>query len=464
MTARAAVLACATLALVPAAAAQSAGVTWERLPLLDNGPSERTHNVVFSRNAETDSYDIIWIAQDGPFVRPVQNPGGTWTNLCIAGCGPKDGLVTPEGTLLITAPAGPTNIDRLPTGGPWQYEVNGSDGGLDLFQTSLPGLRGPDGHGAIYAGGYSAYRSLDDGRPGSWEQLGPTGGEVVSYGEVPPSGALPAGRLLAGVYNGVSVSDDGGTTWTAGAGAYGFARYIAHSFAFHPEAGHPYGGAVLAGIDDLEFRRDSTATVYRSDDGGSTWSRAHRFSPSALGLENANEVVLLAAPDGSVWAGVSLSPAGPTARPGAIVRSEDGGRTWAAVGAGWGGYRVSSLTLGPDGRVYAGTDRGIWRTAVPVYAVSNVSDTPLPADDIRLRVYPNPASDTATVDFALAAPAHATVQVYDAQGRGVATVHDGPTTGDQRLTVDTASLASGTYVVTVATPRGVTSARLTVAH
>lgn len=252
------------LVLVPVSVAQ---VSWEQLPLL--GPynsGTRANNLAFLGGASNE-LGLVWMSTYGPLRYTPGDPangewGDDWDSPCDGRCHADAGIVTPEGTILIGATAGVTAIDRFSSDGTWETKVAG-DGysTTTLFQTSLPALQNAQGHGAILGGNYSTLRSDDDGRRGSWRLLGPIGGDLVAYGEVPPSPALPDGRLLAGVYNGVTLSDDGGATWAPGRGAYGFARYIAQSFAFLPEPGHPYGGTVLAGIDDLAFCRDSTATV-----------------------------------------------------------------------------------------------------------------------------------------------------------------------------------------------------------
>ncbi len=331
---------------------------------------------------------------------------------------------------------------------------------------TLPVYRDSTGRGYLFSGfGDLVSRSDDDGARGTWAEVGQAGGEVVAFGEVPPSDALPEGQLLAAVWNGVTYSDDGGETWTPSQGAYGAARFIGTSFAFLPEPGHPYGGAVLAGIDDLEWGRDSTATVYRSDDGGATWTRIHRFSPARYGLDNLNEVELVVTPDGVVWAGLSHSLGGLSQnRPGAIARSFDGGETWEPAQNGYGLHGVEQLALARDGRLYAATVVGVWRTTAPVYAVARESGAPAPlADGLGVTVWPNPAASVATVSLRLAGPERVRVAVLDALGREVAVIHDGPTQNGQRFEIETASLTAGRYLVRLEAASGASAtAALTV--
>ena len=78
------------------------------------------------------------------------------------------------------------------------------------------------------------------------------------------------------------------------------------------------------------------------------------------------------------------------------------------------------------------------------------------------RVAPNPARRTAALTLALGDATDARVDVVDALGRRVATLHDGPAVGALALTVDVSRLAPGVYVVRAVTGDAVASRRLTV--
>ncbi len=70
-------------------------------------------------------------------------------------------------------------------------------------------------------------------------------------------------------------------------------------------------------------------------------------------------------------------------------------------------------------------------------------------------VYPNPAADRAAVRLSLAAAAeHATATVYDALGRRVAVLHDGPLgAGAHAFAFDAAQVPPGVYVVHIRVSR-----------
>ncbi len=62
-------------------------------------------------------------------------------------------------------------------------------------------------------------------------------------------------------------------------------------------------------------------------------------------------------------------------------------------------------------------------------------------------VAPNPASGTASFTLRTASTAPVSVAVYDALGRRVAVVHDGPVSAEQAFSVDVSALPAGVYVV-----------------
>ena len=91
----------------------------------------------------------------------------------------------------------------------------------------------------------------------------------------------------------------------------------------------------------------------------------------------------------------------------------------------------------------------------------------LPAEDAPalaapLAVFPNPAAARATFSFALADAADATLVVYDALGREVARLHDGPAHGSETITLDAGALPAGLYVARLTAGERVETARLTV--
>ena len=203
--------------------------------------------------------------------------------------------------------------------------------------------------------------------------------------------------------------------------------------------------------------------------GGRTWTPAHHFTAAKLEMpvpENADvtKVVLLAAPDGVLWAGVGHRASIPNR--GGVMRSLDGGATWARADMGFRdaseqSYRVNGLKLSRMGVLYAATERGVWRTTATVVAAEAV---PVEASGVVVSVRPNPAGGRVKVVVSLAAAQAVRVVVVDALGREVTVVLDEAAVGERVVGLDTGSWPAGVYVVRATAGVQVASARLVVAR
>ena len=121
---------------------------------------------------------------------------------------------------------------------------------------------------------------------------------------------------------------------------------------------------------------------------------------------------------------------------------------------------VEALTLGtPDGTAPAepGTIR---------LGDAQATDADEWAAETTLgRAFPNPAATTASVRLVLAQAGPVRATLYDALGRRVATLTEGPlAAGDHTLAVPVGSLPAGAYVIRVEADGAVHAARLTVAR
>ena len=85
------------------------------------------------------------------------------------------------------------------------------------------------------------------------------------------------------------------------------------------------------------------------------------------------------------------------------------------------------------------------------------------ANSANVSLYPNPASDKATLSFVLNNNTNVNVQVLDAVGHLVSTVANGNMDkGQQNIEISTANLAAGVYNVIIKTDAGTATQRLTV--
>ena len=89
------------------------------------------------------------------------------------------------------------------------------------------------------------------------------------------------------------------------------------------------------------------------------------------------------------------------------------------------------------------------------YTVSTASEAASGPGALALTVGPNPLGARATVRYTLGAPGAVQLAVYDALGRRVATLADGPrAAGPHEAPFDARALAPGAYLVRLVTPTG----------
>lgn len=170
------------------------------------------------------------------------------------------------------------------------------------------------------------------GAASRWEAIGPEGGSVIALAADSGDGSIFYAGLTEG---GVWRSDDGGVSWSSAMG--GLPPGTLHSLVADPEE----AGALYLG-------RGSDG-VWRSGDGGRSWApvaTALGGSPAdvrVLGLEPATH---------ALWAG--LAP-----RPGqaSLYRSPGGGAPWVPLDLGTPGLTVTALSFG-GGAAFVGTLAG----------------------------------------------------------------------------------------------------------
>ena len=154
---------------------------------------------------------------------------------------------------------------------------------------------------------------------------------------------------------------------------------------------------------------------------------------------------------------LELTPAG---QPGvfldarAFTVAEDAGELLVAA---TGFLNPSANEDGPPLALFAADASGETQEGVPT------SEGTAPEASGALAVWPNPASGAARVTVTLAAPEAIRATVYDALGREVAVLHDGPlAAGAHALALDARALAPGVYVVRLRSAAGTATERLTV--
>ena len=199
------------------------------------------------------------------------------------------------------------------------------------------------------------WRSTDGG--GTWSPtLGPNQRGAGGIGQTAVTGlaALPGVPNLhfAGlqVYHGGSVlkSADGGATWTTAYG--GQLTPLAAPFALTAAGTAPDAATVYA-----SFAVTGVGSLVRSDDGGGTWAKVDGGAPPVDGPWLATALATNPAQPAWVYAAVSGSTGG-AATPGGVFASPDRGQSWHRAGSAApsvAGPRALQLAV-PSRTLYAG--------------------------------------------------------------------------------------------------------------
>lgn len=272
---------------------------------------------------------------------------------------------------------------------------------------------------------YALYRSTDDGA--NWEAVSDR--RALTFLEA-------YGALYMGTDDGVHRSGDGGATWER-AGLDGVAVW-----------GLAAAGDTLWASSPEDVTGPSRGRVYRSTDGGATWALVW----TATLYQRLRDIVATA--EGALY--VLDDHEG-------VLRSLDGGQTWEPFVSGLpeAAYSVDALTLGPDGRLYAGVSFwSVYRTAEPV---TSASEPPPSVGAFILHApSPNPFASWTTLGYELPVASPVRLVLYDVLGREVAVLVDGYVeAGRHEATLDGAHLPSGTYLVWLEAMGGVQTRRVT---
>ncbi len=367
----------------------------------------------------------------------------TWEEVnTAAGIGGNILVLNPD-TLFL---ADRSSVHRSVDGGESFTPVYSEGGGL--FEAAVDGLNsGVILVGETHAGTGIAY-STDRGTnftSASFTVSPSTESTLESAVEILEGPA--AGRLVAGCFNGIFVSEDGGQTWAPSSLFQDFRYYTQRVI---------IGGASEAGgrqvASTLIDGQASSPQLYTSDDDGLTWTNVPDMVDAFLFvLVPGTPAVYLA-----VGRGYDLK----TERI-PLWRSLDGGKSWEPAGElpaepNGGGIITKDFLIGPDGHAYvavlrAGTEHEwVYRSTEPVVVANEPGVPETPETSVTLSVRPNPAFGQTQVVFEVAETTTVRMEVFDALGRTVAVLADGRyEPGRYTSTFGGSDLASGLYVVRV---------------
>jgi len=267
-----------------------------------------------------------------------------------------------------------------------------------------------DSLGTVFAGTdfRGLYRSTDDGA--TWLPSTLTTQRIECL-LVTEEGTLFAGAWDEGIYR----STDGGSGWDL----VGARDHKVHSLIETPE------GALIAATDTIP----QEGRLYRSTDRGQSWARVglglsgavvHSLvsvTAETLFAGTAGEGIYTSTNTGDFWsqsnplvpttvhALVSLSAEGIFAGlgSGGILRTTDGGTNWFFETSGMQNLEVRCFMLHPDGRLYAGTGEGLYRST-RVLSHAGGDQEPGGIDGLSLSAHPNPFNGETVLRYSLPKP------------------------------------------------------------
>jgi photosystem II stability/assembly factor-like uncharacterized protein len=235
----------------------------------------------------------------------------------------------------------------------------------------------------LYAGSLSdpfyvepngVFKSTDSGE--TWSNVGLDDIRALIIDPQSPS-TLYAGRAYVhdvSTYGGIYKTTDGGATWEALKIDLTYTRsdgvintYLVGSLAINPKAPTTIYAATGGG-------------VFKSSDGGESWSKITELGDSALAIDPQMPAVL--------YAGTGNS---------GVFKSTDGGESWSAFNTGLTNLDVNALAIDPQNPriLYAGTTTGIYsiyqNSSPSANAVSPMnSTTPVNTAQTLTTVYSDP--------------------------------------------------------------------------
>ncbi len=127
-----------------------------------------------------------------------------------------------------------------------------------------------------------------------------------------------------------------------------------------------------------------------------------------------------------------------------IFLSTDGGKSWTftglAYGGGWGCFAIANNNLS-----ILTLSHGIWRRPLSDFGISAVNE-PRPPSAVTVRAWPNPFSQSTTIDFTARTAGYASVSIVNPLGTEVAHLFSGELSpGEHRFTWSNPSVPDGMY-------------------
>jgi hypothetical protein len=226
---------------------------------------------------------------------------------------------------------------------------------------------------------------------------------------------LIAGSNDMGLYGGVSLTTDNGTSWT------NLLSIAVVDIAVR-------GDNILA-IQQIGYWGRIYYVMHRSSDFGATWSQVNFWSVSSgCLLENAEHFF--------------YGNGG-----GEVFVSSDFGTTWENVDSGLTTpYNYISSLVADNTYLFAGTQDGVWRRPLSEM-ITDVEDTKqLPTEFLLLQNYPNPFNPSTKIKYSIPQLSNVVIKVFDILGNEIETlVNEEKPIGNYEVEFKATSLPSGVY-------------------
>ena len=309
------------------------GRTWR-----DTGFHRNVYDLVVSAAAPR----TVYAAVDGGVLRSIDGGDHWQRSTTLVGEGIAALAIDPATPSRVYAASGYDRIFYSPFPGRQRGVLISTDSGLTWSPSTRGFVASREGAvaavpGALLAAltGGGLLRSADGGA--SWQRVVSAVLPLNVYRLVTDP-RFPS-TVYAATASGVFHSIDGGITWKSSRTA----PFLGVTYCLWVE---PASSVVWAG----------SGSLFRSADGGDSWRRIELGNPSLTIAAIAGD------PSSPATLFVSIHPFshGPIFE-GYLLRSVDGGATWAQIGSGL-AYQANSLVVGPSGTLHAGTSRGLYRS------------------------------------------------------------------------------------------------------
>jgi photosystem II stability/assembly factor-like uncharacterized protein len=298
------------------------------------------------------------------------------------------------------------------------------------------------------------YRTINGGN--SWELVfSQDGGFINDIHMINQMNGLAYGDPVDNKWT-IIKTTDGGTSWS---------RISTEPSPNGSEVGFYYNSLYMIGSTDIWFL--GTQRVYRSSDGGATWTNSLTpdyylsvwFINDSVGMCSSNSNAGLSTNSGINWNQITVPGSGSyyslagsgtrdfwTASDGYVYHTTDFGSNWSSELIFFGNiFAMDFVTIGSNAIGYvAGTNGTIARYEG---AITSISKQPSISNKYSLEQnYPNPFNPTTKIKFTIPNAQFVTVKIFDVLGKFVMSIcNEEKPSGTYELNFDGIGLSSGIY-------------------